>query len=620
MIRFVQLFLAIVAATSAKLWHDESTVLHARFLRRPAASDHLGSMLMFSRNSSNTTGNLTNATAAPTENPLCTSADMSRCLKEFTKHDCPWSSLPRQFKTGRCRDVYTECPAKFLDKCPPPPGAPLNCCTSHTQDCIASFKNELSCDLHSTINDVNTTEEFRGSCGRQLAACHIHFAEACSEVVNCESDPEVQDCIQQFSSDYECNWQARPSNKWYKKCGGHVQKCRHLFEKECDAIPGLEVGLYATDKSCKSFKPMEKPECGSKNATACVEDFKSLKCPNATTAEFQDRCAATLTFCHVRVGRECRGFWEASHSASEKMIPRRHRVMDTLNPHHSHSGAGNHSTWSYESPQHWSQTFPMCAGEKQSPINIDRAKVTYWANESVWEKVQHNALANRTLRNTGHSLQVNGRFGELTVNGTTYEMRQFHLHFPSEHKVDGKKFVGEVHFVHQAVGATGTSGLLVFAILLIQGERSAFLDTLGFQSKLPPSGLNVTIAGEIDPYEAFADQIDNQFYRYEGSLTTPPCTEGVRWFVFEEPAEVTSKQVKAFKKLFPRPQNDRPTQWLNDRMVEKNVLELVKPPKALGIKDKHVVPWYFWVIAGTIVVVVATVLVVGCTRVYSTGE
>jgi carbonic anhydrase len=380
----------------------------------------------------------------------------------------------------------------------------------------------------------------------------------------------------------------------------------------------MEVGMYANDTSCKSHSEMKKPECGSKNSTQCVEDFKNQSCSNTTTPEFQERCAPTLTFCYVRVNRECRSFWhvEASKKDDETMVPRRHRVGDVLNPNHPHTMV-NKTHWSYDKPQNWAKTYPLCGGEKQSPVNIDRAKLTYWGNESVWEKVHHVALPNRSLTNTGHGLQVNGHFGKLTINGTDYQMRQFNMHFPSEHKVDGKSFAGELQFSHQAVGAKGTEKLLMFSVFFIDGDDNEFLDTLGFKEKLPVPGLNVSIVGEIDPYEAFADQIDNQFYRYEGSLTTPPCTEGVKWFVFEEPAEVSKRQVRMFKKLFPNPRNNRPSQWLNDRMVEKNVLELVRPPKELGIKDSQIVPWYFWLIAGTIVLVVSAVVVVGCYRVNS---
>mmetsp|Transcript_57539 Transcript_57539/g.130482 ORF Transcript_57539/g.130482 Transcript_57539/m.130482 type:complete len:628 (-) Transcript_57539:115-1998(-) len=590
---------------------------HRRLLRKkPAAAGSFAQLLRLEKRNSTNSTNQSDITE-PTENPLCISGEFDRCLASFTKQNCPWTKLPQRFSSGACKDILSSCQDKFLNACPPPPGAPVDCCSQYSQDCVSAYKDDFQCDVVDPHGEINGTQEFHQTCGRQLAACHPHFQAACAEVSNCD-DGEVKQCVASFRDEYDCNWETRPRADWFRSCTAHLQRCRHKFEAECKPIPHLEQGLSSGDPMCVE-RPMVltvEVDCESKNASSCYEEFGKLGCPQIPAQAFQAKCGNTMAHCFKHVTGVCSGNWNRRETKPDPLVPRRPRITHALDPLSGHKLDPNMTLWSYKTPMKWQDSWPTCGGEMQSPINIDKRKLMYWGNESMWERIHHNALGNRTLRNTGHGLQVNGDFGHFTVNHTTYHARQFNFHFPSEHQIDGKAFAGELQIIHQKKGATGSEGLLIFAVLFVFGEQNQFLQDLGFKAdNLPLGGINASIAGEIDPYAEFQDQLDNQFFRYDGSMTAPPCTEGVKWYVFEEPAEVSKSQVRAFKELFPNPRNNRPTQWLNDRLVEMNVLEIVQPPPFTGKNGQTLgIPWFFWLLIIVVVLLVVGAVAVGISR------
>jgi len=183
-----------------------------------------------------------------------------------------------------------------------------------------------------------------------------------------------------------------------------------------------------------------------------------------------------------------------------------------------------------------------------------------------------------SLWNTGHNLQVDGplndNLGYLALGEVKYFARQFHLHFPSEHRFDGYNLDAELHIVHQRENATGNDGLLVIAILYKEGEENVFLNDIGFDGELPHPHSNkkdseAPIGRTIDVAESHV-QLAGPFFHYVGSLTTPPCTEGVKWFVVEEVATVSVSQMRQFEARYPR--NNRPTQPTNGRCVDEGGL------------------------------------------------
>jgi carbonic anhydrase len=158
----------------------------------------------------------------------------------------------------------------------------------------------------------------------------------------------------------------------------------------------------------------------------------------------------------------------------------------------------------------------------------------------------------------GHTIQVNYAAGStLQVGDKTYTLKQFHFHHPSEEQVNGKGYDMEAHLVH----ADDNGHLAVVAVLLKSGASNAFLASIwkNFPAEKEKSIENASVsvnAADLLPS-------DHAYYTFLGSLTTPPCSEGVTWYVLKTPAELSSEQVAAFAKVYPM--NARPVQPLNGR-------------------------------------------------------
>jgi carbonic anhydrase len=219
--------------------------------------------------------------------------------------------------------------------------------------------------------------------------------------------------------------------------------------------------------------------------------------------------------------------------------------------------------WSYGKdhggPAHWSHLNPEYAtcgvGKHQSPIDIRGAK------KADLPAIQFAyAPFSPTVVNNGHTIQVNVPAGSaITVGDHRYELLQFHFHTPSEEAVNGKHAPLVAHFVHK--DAEGK--LAVVAVLFEVGGESAALAPVF--AKLPAkAGTDAALEGALDPATILPAK--QGYYEFEGSLTTPPCTEGVRWLVLEARATVSKAQLDAFRKLYPH--NARPVQPLNGRTIQ----------------------------------------------------
>ncbi len=217
--------------------------------------------------------------------------------------------------------------------------------------------------------------------------------------------------------------------------------------------------------------------------------------------------------------------------------------------------------WSYEGengPANWgklSADFRSCSiGLQQTPIDITGATQGKLAGIDP-------AFRPMPLRilNNGHTIQVNCDPGSATIiDGRPYELLQFHFHHPSEHLLAGKKFELECHFVHRS----GQGNLAVLGVFLKPGAANTALAPIwAAMPKLegPEQSAGVT----IDPAALLPRE--HGFFRYIGSLTTPPCTESIIWSVFRDPIELSAEQVKQFAALFPM--NARPIQPLNQRTL-----------------------------------------------------
>jgi len=221
---------------------------------------------------------------------------------------------------------------------------------------------------------------------------------------------------------------------------------------------------------------------------------------------------------------------------------------------------GHH--WSYGKhggPAEWGgldHAFASCQlGKVQSPIDIRDAK----AADLPAIKFDYKPAPLKVIDN-GHTIQVNYPPGStIDVGGTRYELVQFHFHKPSEEKIDGKAHAMVAHLVHK--GSDGS--LAVVAVLLDLGSDNPTLRTVW--SHLPKrKEKEVATATTIDAAALLPE--DKGYYTFAGSLTTPPCSEGVRWFVLKTAMTVTANELTAFAKLYPM--NARPTQPLNGRAIE----------------------------------------------------
>lgn len=220
--------------------------------------------------------------------------------------------------------------------------------------------------------------------------------------------------------------------------------------------------------------------------------------------------------------------------------------------------------WGYQGadgPANWSalaEDFEACeAGHEQSPIDLEDDKAAQAPVDKAVTIDYRPVTAE--LVNNGHTVQANVPAGSrIVIDGTSYELKQFHFHLPSEHTEEGEHTAMELHFVH----ADKNGKLAVLAVLMDEKSgTSAFADLF---KKLPPKeGATARITKAIDLTTFLPGDRDQ--YRYEGSLTTPPCTEGVKWTVLKDPVTVAPDEVATYKGLFPK--SNRPTQPLNDRKL-----------------------------------------------------
>lgn len=219
--------------------------------------------------------------------------------------------------------------------------------------------------------------------------------------------------------------------------------------------------------------------------------------------------------------------------------------------------------WSYEGaggPEHWAELDPQFAacgvGTHQSPIDIPAS-----AEPHALDVTFAYAPSPLVEVNNGHTVEVDYAPGSsLVMDGTTYDLAQMHFHAPSEHTLAGRSFPMELHLVHKSAGGE----LSVVGILLGEGEENpAFREVLSHLPEEP--GAQVTDP-EIAVDPAVLLPAARTAWRYEGSLTTPPCTEGVHWAVMSTPVMLSTEQIAVFTRLYPH--DNRPVQPLHDRQLQ----------------------------------------------------
>jgi carbonic anhydrase len=220
-------------------------------------------------------------------------------------------------------------------------------------------------------------------------------------------------------------------------------------------------------------------------------------------------------------------------------------------PHWSYSG--------HEGPSEWGKldsTYAACSsGKTQSPIDIRGAQKA----DLPAPKFDYNSVPLNIIDN-GHTIQVNYPPGStLTVGRKLYTLKQFHFHHPSEEQVNGHGYDMVVHLVH----ADAEGHLAVVAVFLKKGNLNPLID-LVWQNLPTDKGTAIDVSGVTLNAKDLLPA-DHGYYTFPGSLTTPPCSEGVTWYVMKNPVALSEAQVTAFAKLYPM--NARPIEAPNGREI-----------------------------------------------------
>lgn len=229
-------------------------------------------------------------------------------------------------------------------------------------------------------------------------------------------------------------------------------------------------------------------------------------------------------------------------------------------------GASADAEWSYRGsngPEHWGKFGAACENvdsSHESPIAIDTS--TAQMGTAAQKVVTHYAPAAFDIENNGHTIEAipeDPAADSIEVNGKTYELQQFHLHASSEHTIDGRTAPAELHLVHKAEDGS----MLVLGVMLQAGPASTALDEFFSSITTTVSEKGTPLSHKIDPSALIP--ADGMSVQYDGSLTTPPCTEGVRWNVYLTPVTVSAEELAAFTDVYP--DNHRPVQPLHDRTL-----------------------------------------------------
>jgi len=216
------------------------------------------------------------------------------------------------------------------------------------------------------------------------------------------------------------------------------------------------------------------------------------------------------------------------------------------------------SDWDYQNPKDWASAnkqYQACAGINQSPIDI---RDTVTANLPPLEFNYHTTA--KSVQNIGHTMQIEFNQGaSLVLDGQTFLLEQFHVHSPSENNINGQSYPMELHLVH----ASDKGELAVVALMFQHGLENEKLKHIW--NYLPK---NVGESNQLYSKNKADSYLPNnlEYYRFNGSLTTPPCSEGVRWVVFKEIQQASSEQIESFMELMGHP-NNRPIQPIGARLI-----------------------------------------------------
>jgi carbonic anhydrase len=323
-----------------------------------------------------------------------------------------------------------------------------------------------------------------------------------------------------------------------------------------DPVP---ASLPVVPPSIKPALPSIKPAIGKSGASAPVMTPAAQAAKDAEAeAELSAKIAARLAAMRANQAARAAAAAKARKSAEarRKETPAVLAPPPPVNPvmsgHWSYEGETGPSNWG-RNPA-WSQ---CASGNRQSPIDLrDGMKVDLEQIVFDYKPSGFNVTDN------GHTIQVNvGSGNYITLQNRTFELLQFHFHRPSEERINGKNFEMVVHMVHK----DSDGKLAVLAVLLERGKAQEMIQTVWNNLPLEKHD-TVTPSIVLNPADVLPSRRD--YFTYMGSLTTPPCSEGVLWLVMKEPVQASPAQMSLFARLYPF--NARPIQPNAGRVVKES--------------------------------------------------
>jgi carbonic anhydrase len=328
--------------------------------------------------------------------------------------------------------------------------------------------------------------------------------------------------------------------------------------------PPIPRGEAAADKTVPVAQPTRDPMDVLRERLA--EKLGAAKAPQSpspyvmqvtTKAESGDTPAAAAAA--APVPKRARKTAPAGDGSSQELVNRIRaekaaaRTPDGHSPHWSYDGSGGPEAWARLNPE-----FAKCgSGQRQSPIDIRGGiKVDLDPVRFDYKPTAFGVVDN------GRTVQVNvGSGNTIEVQGRRYDLVQFHFHRPSEERIDGRQFDMVAHLVHK----DPEGRLAVVAVLLDRGSAHAVVQQVW--NNLPlEKGEQLDARAPVDLNDLLP--ADKRYYTYMGSLTTPPCSEGVLWMVMQQPVAISQAQINIFAKLYPM--NARPIQSAAGRLIKQS--------------------------------------------------
>ncbi|XP_051968124.1 carbonic anhydrase 2 isoform X2 [Xyrauchen texanus] len=252
--------------------------------------------------------------------------------------------------------------------------------------------------------------------------------------------------------------------------------------------------------------------------------------------------------------------------------------------------------WCYfgceNSPSHWGKHYPKCNGGKQSPVNIDTQKVMKNHKLGPFDLINFTLpYTMKRLKNTGHTVECELQEGVVAVQGGglrhKYIVLQFHFHWGgrdlihhpgSEHSLDGRRSPIEMHIVsrrsdlNDSTATAFQDGFAVFAFFMVVEDKQKekphiWKNFTDYLQKIPVQGNKVRIMEPFSMDQLLKGVDLTKYYRYNGSLTTPPCDESVVWTIFKDPIRISRDLLFRFPAQLSFNNVYRPQQFLNNRVV-----------------------------------------------------